>query len=220
MSNVLASEANVATRHELFSTCCLRKDGKCRDTTRHALKKTALTTNDRSIPEEAYSRQKKIKSGPGRVLGLAYVCMSSEGRHRSGACRVDCHDLSRLSWPIVAEDRFGGKYHDMSRNVAQVSSSGRQMSRHVVDILVRGGKANVEKNVTTSRDRASWGGFASSSGRGGQLGGWSRWRRRQSLVGVRPLARVRACAAAALRRSAREPPPRARPREPCASAPL
>ena len=69
-------------------------------------------------------------------------------------------------------------------------------------------------------EHASWGGFASSSGRGGQLGGWSRWRRRQSLTGVRPLARVRACAAAALRRSAREPPPRARPREPCASAPL
>ena len=39
MSNVLASEANVDPRHELFSTCCLRKDGKCRDTTRHALKK-------------------------------------------------------------------------------------------------------------------------------------------------------------------------------------
>ena len=112
MSDVLASEANVATRHELFSTCCLRKDGKCRDTTRHALKnekKTALTTNDRSIPEEAYSRQKKIKSGPGRVLGLAYVGMPLEGRHRSGACRVGCHAI----W---------GKYHDMSRHVAQVSS--------------------------------------------------------------------------------------------------
>ena len=102
MSNVVAPEANVATRHELFSTYRFRKDGKCRDTTRHALKKTALTTNDRSIPEEAYSRQKKIKSGPGRVLGLAYVGMPLEGRHRSGACRVDCHDLSRLSWPIVA----------------------------------------------------------------------------------------------------------------------
>ena len=90
MSNVLASEANVATRHELFSTCCLRTDGKCRDTTRHALKKWALTRTDPS-QKEAYSRQKKIKSGPGRVLGLAYVCMSLEGRHRSGACRVDCH---------------------------------------------------------------------------------------------------------------------------------
>ena len=55
---------------------------------------------------------------------------------------------------VAGRRRFGGKYHDMSRNVAQVSSSGRQMSRHVVDILVRGGKANVEKNVTTSRDRA------------------------------------------------------------------
>ena len=53
-----------------------------------------------------------------------------------------------------------------------------------------------------------------------RLTGWSRWRRRQSLAGVRPLARVRARAAAARRRSAREPPPRARPREPCASAPL
>ena len=43
----------------------------------------------------------------------------------------------------------------MSRNVAQVSSSGRQMSRHVADILVRRGEANVEKNVTTSVLRAT-----------------------------------------------------------------
>ena len=63
---------------------------------------------------------------------------------------------------------------------------------------------------------------ANTAGNTGAAGAgvWSRWRRRQSLTGVRPLARVRACAAAALRRSAREPPPRARPREPCASAPL
>ena len=45
MSDVLASEANVATRHELFSTYCFSKDRKCRDTTRHALKKKALTTD-------------------------------------------------------------------------------------------------------------------------------------------------------------------------------
>ena len=62
MSNVLASEANVATRHELFSTCCLRKDGKCRDTTRHALKKKDLTTDPSQ--KEALLKAKEDKKWP------------------------------------------------------------------------------------------------------------------------------------------------------------
>ena len=91
--------------------------------------KTALTTDPSQ--KEAYSRQKKIKSGPGRVLGLAYVGMPLEGRHRSGACRVDCHDLSRLSWPIVAGRAIW-----------------RQISRHVKKC--RSGFKLGEANVATS----------------------------------------------------------------------
>ena len=62
MSNVLASEANVATRHELFSTYCFSKDRKCRDTTRHALKKKDLTTDPSQ--KEALLKAKEDKKWP------------------------------------------------------------------------------------------------------------------------------------------------------------
>ena len=64
MSHVVAPEANVATRHELFSTYCFSKDRKCRcrDTTRHALKKKDLTTDPSQ--KEALLKAKEDKKWP------------------------------------------------------------------------------------------------------------------------------------------------------------